>query len=141
MLSQILPWIILLPADELVSSLQDLYPPKRRRHAICFDDARNTISQKARVGESYHQQQIMGSDAAAATESKIPTTSSLIFFRTLSPIPLKKEEEKVSPPKLSKVIYHSIGIPPILNFLFCPLLTFSNIIFFNSIGLLHFDYA
>ncbi|KAG5245244.1 hypothetical protein IMY05_005G0066500 [Salix suchowensis] len=46
-----------------------------------FDDARNTISQKARVGESYHQQQVKGSDAVAATESKILTTSSLIFFQ------------------------------------------------------------
>ncbi|KAL9393620.1 hypothetical protein Peur_012905 [Populus x canadensis] len=44
---------------------------KRRRQADGVDDATNTISQKARVGEGYHQQQIAGFEAAAETESEI----------------------------------------------------------------------
>ena len=44
---------------------------KRRRQADGVDDATNTISQKARVGEGYHQQQITGFEAAAETESEI----------------------------------------------------------------------
>ncbi|KAG6775755.1 hypothetical protein POTOM_019249 [Populus tomentosa] len=68
-----------LPSHSQFLVLCRLKRNDKRKHTGGVHEATNTISQKARVGEGYHQQQITGFKAAAETESEIVYVNGVRF--------------------------------------------------------------
>ncbi|KAG6775754.1 hypothetical protein POTOM_019248 [Populus tomentosa] len=68
-----------LPSHSQFLVLCRLKRNDKRKHADGVHEATNTISQKARVGEGYHQQQITRLKPAAKTESEIVYVNGVRF--------------------------------------------------------------